>query len=437
MKKKVRFELGLVLALGIVALPLAAQNTSGQTPSEQTTQETPAFVPHVSRLQGEVRNNLVRLSWTDSQDARGPVYIYRSTLPPEGPNLVLGARPVVIPYGVQSYVDEIEVGGTSETTLYYFAAASDETGRRYDVPVAPDNTISIQIPADSSAYTPSPQEKLPENLTGIRAGITSVGTAVQGDGIIISFTEWPENSGENGAALYRSIQPIKNTPDLLGAVIVQTGITSPFTDYPVPGIPYYYAVVAEEDLIRGTVDIIPGRNATLSPAQVSADPAGRDVAFPDRDIRAMPLPEISVEAAIPGMDAYAATPPPTAFSPQAAKALEDIPVQPPSNPALKKPRMFPQDTEAPGTGGEEYALALIVKGSFTAQKWEAARDELVRFLALPRSPEVKARATFYLGQCYYFLNQNREAFFEFLAIRDRYPAEAAEWIQASLDRMAR
>jgi TolA-binding protein len=103
--------------------------------------------------------------------------------------------------------------------------------------------------------------------------------------------------------------------------------------------------------------------------------------------------------------------------------------------ALKTPRVFTRDLEGTPTNGEDYALASIIKGSFFARNWEAAREELAKFLALPRSAEATARAKFYLGQCFYFLRQPREGIFEFLAIQDRFPTEAGEWVQASLDMM--
>jgi hypothetical protein len=126
---------------------------------------------------------------------------------------------------------------------------------------------------------------------------------------------------------------------------------------------------------------------------------------------------------------------PADLSPQAARVLENVPARLPLDPALKRPRVFARDLEIHPAGGEEYTLTSIIKGSFAAREWETAREDLVRFLALPRSPEAKARAQFYLGQCCYFLYKPREGLFEFLAVQERYPAETMEWIQASLDMM--
>ena len=424
---------------GTSAQDVSGQATAGQTPPEQIQPSQPGpavFAPFVTRLQGEVKNNLIRLSWTDSPDIRGPVFIYRSSLPFDTGNSVTTANAVEVPYGVQSYVDEIE----SPTTVYYFAAASDETGRRYVIPIVSANTIAVRPPEDANvpgpgspaatpAGTPASAPAVKPNRS--EQGVTSLQAAVQGDRVIITFTG---ADGKN-AVLYRSVRPINQTQDLLGAVIVQTNISSPFTDYPAPGIPYFYAVVTQEDLTRGAVVINPGLNAATTPAVVSsAGSPGTDTS--GREIRAMPLPQISAQAAVPGAGAASdRASRRTEISQQAARALSDVPARPSPDPALKRPRVFARDLEASPEGGEEYALSMIVKASFMGKNWETARGDLIKFLALPRKSEITARAKFYLGQCYYYLKQYREGLFEFLAIQDRYPAEAMEWIQASLDAM--
>jgi TolA-binding protein len=135
------------------------------------------------------------------------------------------------------------------------------------------------------------------------------------------------------------------------------------------------------------------------------------------------------------MNAFTETPPRAELSPDAAKVLGNIP--PAGNRAgpLRKPRVFNQDLETPA-GGEEHTLRSIVQGSFSRKEWESARDELIRYLALPRSSLPEARARFYLGQCYYFTGAYRESLFEFLSVQSIYPAEAAEWIRPVLNLLA-
>jgi hypothetical protein len=229
--------------------------------------------------------------------------------------------------------------------------------------------------------------------------------------------------------LYRSVSPIIRSQDLLNAVVVQDGINTPFTDYPVPGISYYYAVISEDELIAGNVGIFPGYNATITAAEV---PAGSRVGLGDSPgIRSIPLPLISVNAVSPG-GIYGDVLPPTPLSPEAARAVNNLNLQGVSGRLPQKtPRVFSQDLEAP-SGGEEYPLRSIVQGPFRRQEWSACRDEMLQYLSLPRGAAAESRARFYLGQAYYFTGSFREALFEFLTVQTNYPGESAEWIQATL-----
>jgi hypothetical protein len=394
--------LWFALVIGAISLPLSAQN--------------------VSDLQGEVKNNLLRLSWVDSPDAKGPVYIYRSASPFErDTNLSLLRRPIEVPYGVQSYIDEIE----SQGTWYYFVAASDDEGLRFVLPIVPDNSIGVEVSAfsDESVVTVAPPEEIPV-VKGL--SVSNLAASVEGNGVIITFSA---EDRTRAMVLYRSVRPLKQARDLVGAVIVQPGIAAPFTDYPVPGIPYYYAIIFEDELTKGTAALYPGMNATVQAVEVPPGEVG--LSSSDRDIRSLPLPMISLATAAPGMNAFTETLAPAELSPEASKALEDLSaVRKKASPA-KSPKAFSQDLEAPG-GGEEYALRSIVQTAFLKKDWNACRDALASYLSLPRSSASEARARFYLGQCYYFLEQYREGLFEFLSAQSVYPVESAEWIQASL-----
>jgi hypothetical protein len=74
-------------------------------------EKKPVFTPFVSGIKAEPRNNLIRLSWVDSPDAGGLVYIYRASTPFDDVSSYTLIRPIEVPYGVQSYIDEIEGGG--------------------------------------------------------------------------------------------------------------------------------------------------------------------------------------------------------------------------------------------------------------------------------------------------------------------------------------
>jgi hypothetical protein len=361
---------------------------------------------HVSGLRVEIRNNLVRLSWTDSPDALGPVHIFRSARPFSA-SIPLNIKPVVVPYGVGTFIDEID----GSETVHYFVAASDLNGQRFDVFVPIANTASV-------SYAP-----LTESAPAA-ASVTG-GLAARADGERVIITHYSDNTNKD-TVLYRSTQPIMRRSDLLNASIVRSGMGAQFIDYPIPGFPWYYAVIYEDEIVRGNVEIRPGINATTSAVVISGgfEAAGA--------IRSIPLPFITAYFAAPSYGNYFwKIPEKVPLGVQAQKALEDLSM--PQKPPLsqKRPQVFSRDMEFPG-GGEEASLMQIVQDSFSKRDWEKARIELQNYLGLPRSKEVEGRARFYLGQCWYFAGKYREALVEFLSVQSRYPAQANDWIDASL-----
>lgn len=318
------------------ALPLFAFDTAG-------------FSPFVTRLEAEVIDDLVRLAWVDSPDARGPVYIYRSLEPFGDPKTLDGLSPVEVPYGSGTYTDETGAFGI----LHYFAAASDENGLLYNFPIISNNTISV-LAAEK------PLSILSE---------------------IFRFS-------------------FETEPDPKIAVFTETALE----EEAVPETVIFAEAVLEEETVPET--------ATVIEALVFTETSLEEEAIP---VTAVPETAVVIEAG------FAA----------------ELYLKPESQ-SLKHPRVFVRDIEtAEGSesDGEDYFLAAIVRNNFAERDWEAAREDLLLFLSKPRSPETFDRAKFYLGQCYYFLDQPRNGIYEFLVIQNKYPAEVAEWIQASLLRI--
>ncbi len=416
-----------IAILGVTVLLLAAFPALSQPAVSEDGFET-VFAPFVSNLGAEVKDQTVTLVWEDARDVTGGVILYRSTKPFEATKLDLSTRLAEIPYGAESYIDTPPESGT----WYYFAAATDTTGVRYDLVIPYLNVAAAVVEPPVAALT----EVAPAGPAEAVSAFSGIGARVQGDSVLISY-----EGGKPGsrAVLYRSASPIARVQDLLGAVIALAGQeASPFVDYPVPGIGYYYAILDEDELKSGRVVIQADRNATIAAVEV---PAGRyrvGLPGPQRDTRSMPLPLISVEAAYP--DSAAGTPPPAtpaALSPAATKALATlIPEKKAAKePPPRKPRAFPQDLEAPA-GGEEYALRSIVQGPFAKRDWRESVEQFASYLSLPRSPASEGRARFYLGQSYYFAGKSREALFEFLLVQSQYPAEASDWIRTLLPQLS-
>jgi len=413
-----------------VSANIAAQ-TAAQLPAQSAAQLSAQggdFVPYVSQIRVEARNNLIRLTWVDSPDARGPVYIFKSVRPFSG-SVPANIRPVVVRYGEQYYVDDTD----DMKNIYYFIAASDTSGRRYDLILPRINSTSL-VPREAAPGTSGlAQEEDASQSPGTAAlpsvkpaeGIYNLKAAQDGDRIIITYEiEGPKRN----AILYRSTQPVRRPADLLNAVIVQSRLTSPFIDLPVPGLSWYYAVVYEDEISSGNMGIRPGFNATVSPVTITGDQVT------ERSLRPIPLPVMTLRNAIPESLFLTDIPGQLPLSRETSGILRDtqMPQKAPLN--LKRPRVFAVDLVAP-TGGEESALFEIIMEHFVKFQWDTARVSLQHYLSQPRSAEVEARARFYLGQALYYNGSYREALMEFLTFRSLNLGEANKWIDAVLSAM--
>jgi len=377
-------------------------------------------IPYVTQIKVESRNNLIRLTWVDSPDARGPVYIYRSARPFSG-SIPANIKPVVVRYGEQFYIDDAD----DMENLYYYVAASDVSGQRYDIILPRINSTSLnpaqlQEPAITAASeTPSDTEPV--------QGISNLKASQDGERVIITFNR--EGQRRN-AILYRSMQPITRSQDLLNAVLVQSGIASPFVDFPVPvpGLTWYYAVIYEDDIASGNMGINPGVNATVTPVTVTSEQPT------ERTLRPIPLPVLTLRNTVPDSFFMTEIPDHTPLSAVSSNILRDtkMPSKAPIN--LKRPRVFSVDLVAP-MGGEESALFQIISEYFVTFKWDDAKISLQHYLSLPRSRDIEIRARFYLGQTLYYTGKYRDSLMEFLSIRPLLFAEANKWIEAVLSAM--
>jgi len=380
------------------------------------------FTPYVSQISVEARGNFIRLTWVDSPDVRGPVYIFRSARPFSG-SVPANIRPVVVRYGEQYYVDDTE----DMQNLHYFIAASDVSGQRYDIILPRINSTSLNITqnqddASSPIVVVPPAGSVPAPVTD---GIYNLRASQDGDRVVITF----ETAGpRRNAILYRSTRPVRQPQDLLNAVIVRSGIASPFVDFPIPGLIWYYAVIYEDEIASGNVGVRPGINATISPVSISGDQAA------ERSLRPIPLPVLTLHNTVPDSLFLTEIPGQVPLSIESSNILRDTPMPAKAPLVLKRPRVFAVDLVAP-TGGEESALFQIVMEHFVRFEWEAARASLQHYLSLPRSREVEARARFYFGQTLYYTGSYREALMEFLSFRSFHLPEANTWIEAVLTAM--
>jgi hypothetical protein len=252
-----------------------------------------------------------------------------------------------------------------------------------------------------------------------------------GDSITVSF----DAEGVPGRfVLYRGTSPIQDSVTLLDATVaaVIAPGSPPFRDYPVPGIDYYYAVIQEQALFGGSIQINPGKNATKNPATVPAGSYRIGLPVLSPASRSIPLPYLVLTRGL--QDARPVSmeePAPVArkLSAETEKAIANlqdavgVPVRI-SKPAIT---IFPEDLQAPG-GGEEYTLRLVVSDFLVKGLYTQAAERFTLFLSLPRSDTNAAKARFYRGQALAMAGSYREAFFDMLQAQDHFYMESAAWV---------
>lgn len=94
--------------------------------------------------------------------------------------------------------------------------------------------------------------------------------------------------------------------------------------------------------------------------------------------------------------------------------------------------VFPEETDISLLAGEEYLLTRIITEYFTQKNYEKTIQEIRSFLDIRRSDSVKNRATFYLGESYFFLGKYQEALTYFLTVKEAFPGLSDYWIQTAL-----
>ena len=404
-----------LVPLSLMAPPLLAQDIT-ETPLSETLQlEREPLSPVASGIQTQSDGASVTLSWQPIPNQETANVILRHTAPITSSNYDQAQIIAEVPPSQTQFVDTPEVSGS-----YYYAVVQRDadTGSLSPVFVASENAtvLAVAIAAKEEA---------------VEERVIFFDVILKNQAVVIT---WETDPFGKSAIIYRSTQPFEDITALARATIVAAGADAvpPYVDYPVPGVPYYYAVLPESVVRSGTVAFRNGENTNDLPVEVlgeyAAAPSGAKAS-----VRDIPLPRLK----IPGTE----SPVPAAFSEKTEKAISDvesaIKQAASRNAGLKvrdTPFRFPEDTTGI-SGGEEAALKGILDAHFESERWQDLEADITRFLSLRRTDEVTARARFYLGEAYFFLENYSEALEEFLLAQKTYPSKAAEWIQKTLKRL--
>jgi hypothetical protein len=323
------------------------------------------------------------------------------SVPPEQPPAVAYSAPPVYP-PASAYT----APAVPPPVAAYSAPPAYPSAPAYTAPATLPPVTVYSVPP-VTAYT----------VTGIRA------TTVE-NGIAITFSD--SNLGKN-AVLYRNIQPLRGFSDLLTATVVALNTVSPYIDTPPPGIPYYYAVVYEDDIKSGHGELYPGNNTTLTPVEI---PLNRNVRIPQTsEIPSHPQPY--------GGSPYEHHEEPYGERPngQAGGFYGQTYRGKGETLIIREPHIFNRDMR-PAADVADRRLGAIVQGPFAWRDWQTARSNMAAYLAGNPPAAAANRARFYLAQCNYFLGDMRSALSEFLTLQQVYPDEVSTWIQACLNKIA-
>jgi hypothetical protein len=385
------------------------------------------IAPFPSKLFATIKGGDVLLSWQDSPDVKTGYAVYRGSSTLDTKSFPAAVKLGEVKPGVMSYTDKAPPAGA----YYYAVLALAEDGSPYPIFIQARNATLVAMTI-AAAATPAAAAKPATAPKPIAPLVTGIGAKAKGDAILVSYAAPPKSR----LVLYRGLKPIAVAADLLDATLVAAFADKDgsFADYPVPGVDYYYALLGEEDLKEGSILLSLGGNSLKKPVQVKAAAVASGFGENSASSRTPPLPYFLVEDG-KSDTAVADEGGPQAersIAPETAKAISSILAKTPEiKTSLPQAAILPEDRDEP-TGGEDYSLSLIVRGQIAQKDWNAAIEQLRKYLSLNRSPNVQARAHFYLGEALASTGAERDAFFEFLSARDFYPVETKPWIEYSL-----
>lgn len=221
--------------------------------------------------------------------------------------------------------------------------------------------------------------------------------------------------------LYRTVIPVSDVSALWNEkpLVVLHDFETEYVDTVSENKEFYYTVLLAKEGSDIADFVIPGTNSTvwgitpLVPAEAPLLPkkiTKVEKPDPSTGLRSFPLPLLNN------------------FSTSGSVKKEF------STKALRIPDayIFMEETKK-SLAGEEYLLSEIITKHFVSKNYEKTIEELRSFLNIKRSEATKNRATFYLGESYFFLGEYREALPYFLAVKDAFPGLADYWIQITLE----
>ncbi|WP_144082913.1 hypothetical protein [Salinispira pacifica] len=408
----------MLMMTALIVLPAAAQ--SGELPEEDLS-ESQVFTPYVSRFRTAVSGNKVRLTWIDVPELENERYrLYRSDSEIFPGTLDEAMALQDIPEGTQSYVDELRKNGA----YHYALLTLDETGEE----------IPLLIPFQNKTVLATVINSFPEESRA--AGIAAIKASPSDDSIQISY-DVVGNYGN--ISLFRSTSPILNFDDLETAQKVDElppGQES-YSDFVLPGIPYYYAVVDDFASDEDGEILVRGQNTLAEPVELPLGSGFTSL----RQGSGETLPILVLNTSVVSGDRLPPSgveiPSRTGISENTRQAVASLmePITLDSKPRAL-PDILPRERELSKAEGRDRVLAEIVQGSFALENYDIARRQLERLLSLSPTGELGFRTRYYYAQSLYFLGRIQDAFLQFLLLQEDGYSIITPWMNRILDELS-
>ena len=372
----------LLVAMGLLAVLLAPRSWAEEADGGQAE----AAVPTITGLRAAIHGDTIILTWTDDGPEAKAYAVYRSERPFAGTTLAGIASVAVVAPGKQNYVDRPPQGGS----FYYAVAAISSEGQVLFTFKANQNATVVAISAEAPQAPTTP----PQVPVAPPAGATA------------------------------ATPPPLNAEPLIAkaAPAAEKQPTEPPVQAKAPPEPQQPAKpVAETPLQPET----PATPAVIPPAGPAVAPVSRSTPLP-----AFLYRDSSI---LPG-DAAAGASASGQLPPETAKALHQLQDEAESTditgPEL---RLLPRAQRE----GDSATILLAAESLLTEGDWTGART-ILEPLSRSASPGPERDcAHFYIGITLAMEGRYRDALFEFLAVREAYPAQTKPWIDFVVEGLAR
>ncbi len=379
------------------------------------------FAPFVSGLSAEARDNRIIISWRPAPAEIDSYVIFRSSFPIDSDSFHKAVEAGVVQGSMTSYIDT-----PPDTSDYYYGVLGRSPGGTLYKLFIPYRNVLLDAVAVETGLSP---EQNATSITGISAVPTDESIEIR----------YESSNPDRRVIVFRSNRPIRSENDILDSSAVATTQSSEqvFVDTPLGGIPYYYAILDAEIAKSGAYPLNIGENVLSNPVSLPISRSGIDHDKPK--ISLTPLPYLLLSSTILSGEeigrGFNFTSLPSPLSEETLdtwKRIEEKVLQPVPSEKVN-PRILQTET-ADKLRGEEQMLASIVAIPFSSREiesvnWNRVEHDLIKFMNVRRSANVKDRAEFYLGQSYYFQGEYDKALVTFLTAQDSLYSEVQPWIE--------